>query len=86
MDGILALDLWDLVIEIFHSSPNQTNKAKDEKEPLGNLSANNQPNMQKQCPTAHTNLDLTNIDQIPSNGTLSGPNAVLRVCEDNEAE
>ena len=26
MDGIPALDLWDLVIEVFHSSPNQTNK------------------------------------------------------------
>ena len=23
MDGIPALDLWDLVIEVFHSSPNQ---------------------------------------------------------------
>ena len=29
MDGIPALDLWDLVIEVFHSSPNQTNKTKD---------------------------------------------------------
>ena len=85
MDGILALDLWDLVIEIFHSSPNKTNKAKDEKEPRGNLSANTQLNMQKQCPTAHTNLELTNIDQIPSNGTLSGPNAMLHVFQDNEA-
>ena len=26
MDGIPALDLWDLVIEVFHSSPNETNK------------------------------------------------------------
>ena len=24
-----ALDLWDLMIEVFHSSPNQTNKTKD---------------------------------------------------------
>ena len=23
MDGILALDLWDLVIEVFHCSPTQ---------------------------------------------------------------
>ena len=27
--GILALDLWDLVIEVYHSSPNQINKTKD---------------------------------------------------------
>ena len=53
MDGILALDLWDLVIEVFHSSPNQTNKTKDVREPRGNLSANTQPNMQKQIPSTH---------------------------------
>ena len=30
MDGIPAFDLCDLVIEVFHSSPNQTNKSKDQ--------------------------------------------------------
>ena len=30
MDGIPALDLWELVIEVFHSSPHQTNKTKDD--------------------------------------------------------
>ena len=29
MDGIPALDLWDLVIEVFRSSPNQLNNIKD---------------------------------------------------------
>ena len=29
MDGIPALDLWDLIIEVFHSSPNQLNNIKD---------------------------------------------------------
>ena len=33
MDGIPALDLWDSVVEVFHSSPNQTNKTKDVREP-----------------------------------------------------
>ena len=33
MDGIPALGLWDLVIEVFHSSPNQTSKTKDVREP-----------------------------------------------------
>ena len=33
MDGIPALDLWDLVIEVFNSSPNQPNKTKDVREP-----------------------------------------------------
>ena len=85
MDGIPALDMWDLVIEVFHSSQNQTNKTKDVREPRGNLSANTQPNMQKRIPTAHTNLDLINIDHVPSNGRHSGSNAMLYVLEDNEA-
>ena len=29
VDGIPALDLWDFVIEVFHSSPKQTNKTND---------------------------------------------------------
>ena len=85
MDEIPALDLWDLVIEVFHSSPNRTNKTKDVREPRRNLSANIQPNMRQQIPTKHTNLDLTNIDHVPSNGTHSGPSAMLYVFEDNEA-
>ena len=85
MDGIPALDLWDLVIEVFHSSPNQTNKTKDVKESRRNLSANHQQNMRKQIPTTHNNLDLINIDHVPSNGTHSGSNAVLYVFEDSEA-
>ena len=45
MDGIPALDLWDPVIEVFHSSPNQTNKTKDVGELQGNLSPRTPPNM-----------------------------------------
>ena len=37
MDGIPALDLWDLVIDVFHSSANQTNKTKDDRGSRGNL-------------------------------------------------
>ena len=33
MDGIPALDLWVLEIEVFHSSHNQTNTTKDAREP-----------------------------------------------------
>ena len=85
MDGIPAFDLWDLLIEVFHSSSNQTNKTKDDREPRGNPSAKTQPNMRKQIPTMQTNLDLTNVDHVPSSGTHSGSNAVLYVFEDNEA-
>ena len=60
-------------------------QTKPAKEPWGNLSANIPPNMRKQIPTKRTNLDLTNIDHVPSNGTHSGPTAMLCVFEDNEA-
>ena len=75
MEGIPALDLWDLVIEVFHSSPNQINKTKDVRETLGNLSANLLPNMRKQIPIKHTNVTPTNIDHIPSNTTHSSSSA-----------
>ena len=79
------LDLWDLVIELCHSSPKQTNKTNDVREPRRNLSANTQPNMRKQIPTTHTIPDMTNIDHVPSSGTHSGSNAMLYFFEDNEA-
>ena len=85
MDGIPALTLWDLVIEVFHSSPNQINKTKDVREPRRNLSATPQPNMRSQIRTTHTNLDLANIDHVPSSVKHSGSNAMLYVFEDNEA-
>ena len=85
MDRIPALDLWDLVIEVFHSSPNQTNKAKDVREPRGKFSANTPPNMRKPIPTTNINLDLTDVDHVPSSVTHSGSNAMLYVPKDNEA-
>ena len=84
MDVIPALDLWDLVIEVFHSSPNQSNKTKEVRESLGNLSATPQSNMRKQIPTTNIILDLTNVDHFPSRRTHSGSNAMLYVFEDNE--
>ena len=77
MEGIPALDLWDLVGKVFQTSPKQTNKTRDPREPQGNLSANPQQNMRKQIPTTHTDLDLINIDHVPSNGAHFGPNAML---------
>ena len=85
MGGVPALDLWHLVIEVFHSSPNQTNKTKDAREPRGHLSAKTQPNMRNQIPTKHINLDLTNVDHVSLNVKPSDSNATLSVFEDNEA-
>ena len=67
MDGIPALDLWDLVIEVFHSYPNQLNNTKDQ-EP-GNSSRNTTSNKhtqkQTKVPTEHDNFDLSDVDFVP---------------------
>ena len=84
MDGIPALDLWDLVVEAFPSSPNQINKSKGQ-ESQGNLSRNTTLNMKNQNPTKHVNLDLNNVDHVSSNVRSSQFGAVLYVFEGNEA-
>ena len=82
-DGIPALDLWDLVTEVFHSSPNRTDGPK--REPRENPSAVVKPNMHNPIPIKHTNVIPTNIDHFPPNTTHSSPSALLYVFEDNEA-
>ena len=76
MDGIFALDLWDLVIEVFHSSPNQINKSKCQ-EYQGILSRNTTLHMKNQNPTKHVNLDLNNVDHVSSNVRSSQFGAIL---------
>ena len=83
MDGIPALTLWDLVIEVFHSVPNRTDGPK--REPRGNPSAIVKPNMHNPIPIKHTNVIPTNIDHIPSKTTHSDPSAMLYVFEDKKA-
>ena len=86
MNGIPALDLWHLVIEVFHSSLNQTNKTQRcTTATERNLSAIPQSHKRKRIPTTNTDLDLTNIDHVPSSGKHSGSNAMLYVFEDDEA-
>ena len=64
MDGIPALDLLDLVFEVFHSSPTQSKKTKDQDR--GNSSRdttlNKHTQKQTEDPTKHNNLDLSNVD------------------------
>ena len=87
MDGIPALDLWGLVIEVFHFSPNQSNNTKDQVR--GNSSRNTTSNKhtqnQTKVPTQHDNLDLSNVHHVSSNAKSSRLGAMLYIFEDNEA-
>ena len=84
MDGIPALDLWDLVIDVFHSPPNQINKSEGQ-ESQGSLSRNTTLHMKNQNPTKHVNIDLKNVDLVSSNVRSSRFGAMFYVFEDNEA-
>ena len=79
-DGIPALDLWDLVIEVFHSPPNHINKSKGQ-ESQRNLSRNTTLQTKKQNPTKHVNLDLNNVDHVSTNVRSSRFGAMLYVFE-----
>ena len=73
------------MIEVFHSSPNQTNRSKGQ-ESQGNLSRNTTHHIKKkQNPTKHVNLDLNFVDHVSSNVRSSRCGAMLYVFEDNEA-
>ena len=79
MDGIPALDLWDLVIAIFHSSPIQSKKTKDRAR--GNSSrdttSNKHTQNQTEDPTKDNNLELSNVDYVSSNAKSSLFGAML---------
>ena len=84
MDGIPAVDLWDLVTEVLHSSLNQP-KAR------GKLSRDEQSEKRSNAKTKkHSNpLEdprLANFDFVTSNAKLSRLGALLFIFEDTEAE
>ena len=83
MDGIPALAVWDLVLEVFHAEPNKADGPK--REPWRNPSPITKSNMHNSIPIKNTNVIPTNIDHIPSNTMYSDSSAVLYVFDGNEA-
>ena len=66
VDGIPALDLWDLVIEVLHYSPNQFNKT------MGFMTTSSKRTKnQTKAPTTHDSSDLFHVDKVPLNGNFS---------------
>ena len=80
MDGIPALDLWDLVTEVLHSSSYQVQ---------GNLKLDKQSSKhtsnQTKIQTKRDDLDLFNVDCVCSNAKSSRSGAMLYIFEDDEA-
>ena len=86
-DGIPALDLWDLVIEVLHCSSNQPKKSKDNVQ--GNLLHDTQSrkhtNNQVKTPIRYNDLELCNVNYVSSDVKSSQFGAMLYFFEDNEA-
>ena len=88
MDGIPALDLWNLVIEVFHSSKKNyfvKPKVYRYRETCCPTPHQTSTRNQTKVPTKHDNLDWCHVDNVPSNAKFSQSSAVLNVFEDNEA-
>ena len=86
MDGIPALDLWDLVKEVFHSSTNPTTpKIKYEETRRVTPHQNKHTQNQTKVPIQHDNLELSDVDDVSSNAKSFQFGAMLTIFEDNEA-
>ena len=83
MDGIPALDLWDLVVEVLHSSVHQPrtrcNLLRDK-----HCEKHSNARTKKQSNTS-VDLGWTHVDYVTSNAKLSRFGALLYFFEDNEA-
>ena len=87
MDGIPALDLWDLEIGVLHSSFNQTKKSKEKVQGdlLHNKPSRKHTNTQTKTQYQHNDLGLSNVDDVSSNAKSSHSGAMPYIFEDNEA-
>ena len=80
MDGIPALDLWDLVLKVLNSSSTQVQGHQERAR--GNLQRNKQSskhtNTQIKIPVQQNDLELTNVDYVSSNAKSSRSGAMRR--------
>ena len=85
LDGITALDLWDLIVAVLHRNTYQSNQER------GDLCTNLREfrstphNIQKRKQSQGVINDFDNVDFIPSNVNSSHQEALLYVFENNEA-
>ena len=85
LDGIPALDLWDLIVAVFHGNTNQSNKAHEDLL-MNNRQVRSTPHTIQKRKQSHGAInDLDNVDFISSNVHSSRQEALLYIFEDNEA-
>ena len=79
MDGIPAVECWDLVAEVFHSSSNRSKKSKEKVQGslLGDTPSRKRTNSQVKTPIQYNDLELCNVDYISSNMKSSHFGAML---------
>ena len=66
MDGIPALDLWDLVIDVLHSNSNQKKKFMQARsDPSYNKASQKRVNSQCHTQVSQRHLELSNVDVVP---------------------
>ena len=74
MDGIPALDLWDLIVTVLHGNTHQNDQVRGD------------PYKSPTRKKIHGKIDdLNNVDFISSNVNSSRKEALLYIFEDNEA-
>ena len=87
MNGIPALDLWDLVIEVLHFSSNQEQGHQEcaRRNLQRNKPSSKHTNTQIKTQNQHNDLELYNVDHVSSDAISSRSGAMLYIFEDNEA-
>ena len=86
MDGIPALDLWDLVIEVLHSSPNRTQRLQRvRRDPLLNKTSGKRTNAQSRTQIPKECLELSSVDCISSNRKSSRLRPTVCIFEDPQS-
>ena len=87
MDGIPALDLWNLVVEVLRYSTNQVqrNQERARRDLQHTKPSSRHTNTQTKTRIQNENLELSNVDFVSSNVKSFRSGAVLYIFEDNEA-
>ena len=85
MDGIPALDLWDLVVEMLHSSFKQSKKSNGKCTETCCMTHHQENKPRTKLRLQQNDLELCNVVYVSSNVNSCQPGAMLSIFEDNEA-